>query len=1487
MVLFSRRAHRSSAAKARRRRQARRFGALERLEPRLVLASVPGWVDSLFARTTPNTVVIGAELFNGAEVYETKAANLFGNAAQWQIFTDLPEGVTVRKWVEAKNPAWVDVTAFPQTFPLRDFTKNLALRAVKNSNTIQVIVDPVVFQGDVPALFKSLGSVRTLPVADKSPPAVEDLAIVSEGSGELAVGWNPPASGAVQNYTARVVRGSGSLTYLTTSMETLLGNLPSDPWSVLTVTATNAAGTGVETVVSSSVVATDMSARLPGFAYLSDTGFSNRDNLTSDRTPTLTGRVLGNAQHVQLVLDGAPGDLVPVVDGAWRYTVPASAPLGDGEHSIFARPVGESGEAGSSSQTLTFVVSTERPKAPAFGLTADSDTGAKGDGRTLLETVAIQGVTDPGVLVKVSINGVPVAVAKSDANSGAWQCPLPRLFTGDFDITAVATSPAGVASAPATLTLRIDGVRTVMLDAAIGQPIELTAYHILGNRAQGFVVTNVHGGVVEKWSVAANAWMPVPSEAMAISFAAVQAPDSSRTVGFAERVRWIPSADPQGMRAAFDVLPLDIQGGARAPLPEVNTVPGRLVDPTIAYPSDAGATITWADPVDGCGCESTRYSIQVTQADGRTAIYSVPSTVHALSIADAGKVRTAAFWGATATGAGGRTISSAKRELQLNNRFDFSVLSQLSAIGVNQLSRIQLAASPTPVEGQQNSFVLGQTYADLAYLEVRAVPDADEAAQGLEAGTFPVVSFDSNKLTSGQIDGLSQNPILAQAMFPGTIDGDVQPDQVRVHFQAGESLEIAGNVDASVRDRATIVVEEAPVLAGNSLGIWLPMARIPVGADGAYSYLHEVKYGMSSVRVRLELTAGESGIGTMSQAAPVAFSSQTSATQNSIVSTPIDLSYNAFGITTEGWSVPDHQGFDGSGHYYNSDYTGDGTDSPYTGESLGYNGLQFPIGPIPTKGDQVANRAENSDTVNAYNYVQANGQTIAVDVPAATEGFESVLYLTGAAKNGDQLSQQIVLEFSDGSTETWTQSFTDWANNGDSKPPSPYPGEHLIKTQPERIKQTGALEEPAVYVFAYGFKIGDKELTSIRLPNNTDIGILSAIVATAPRVAETRVESFILGHINLTGVDVLTLTVINETNIGAGGASANVYLADQPQAATEAAAGSPTYGSKSLFVPMGQQRTVTYVGTNSYSAVAFAMQKASNVVGPVASTYIPDWTFGSSSDHEKYAANIDPSLNNRITSGQHWTMTFQNAGVGFWGYINRPSARHGLWDYGLPYADGKTPAGAQFKMLTQPQINLADQPEWLKITEEIAGVIVIACTGIGIGLEAGWIGGTVTEEVVAGEITEVTVPEAESGVEDGARTLETNIEYTVPMETWELLVEESEWFGEENLEVDLGEDAIDRLEIPFEDPVDPEPEIPPALQDSFVSLEDILGNQAVEILPDEPSIVELSYEDWDAIDRALFDDAVENDYYLESLEPFDSADWEFAQEKAMGFFDLS
>ena len=62
-------------------------------------------------------------------------------------------------------------------------------------------------------------------------------------------------------------------------------------------------------------------AQLPNLVAASDTGASNTDNVTYDRTPDLKGIVQGPASEVRLRIDGVRVATLPVNNGKWTSHV--------------------------------------------------------------------------------------------------------------------------------------------------------------------------------------------------------------------------------------------------------------------------------------------------------------------------------------------------------------------------------------------------------------------------------------------------------------------------------------------------------------------------------------------------------------------------------------------------------------------------------------------------------------------------------------------------------------------------------------------------------------------------------------------------------------------------------------------------------------------------------------------------------------------------------------------------------------------------------------------------------------------------------------------------------------------------------------------------------------------------------------------------------------------------------------------------------------
>jgi hypothetical protein len=253
--------------------------------------------------------------------------------------------------------------------------------------------------------------------------------------------------------------------------------------------------------------------------------------------------------------------------------------------------------------------------------------------------------------VNVSIDGVSAGRVLSHVRTGEWLFKSPKLSNGKHHVTVEVENRAGLKSAATDLAVDINGQRTVILDASNG-PVELKASHILGGGSQGFIVTKVHDGTLEKWSATRNSWKKIPTKAFATNPAAVQIAPAIRTISYTDLVRWTPSSTTRGIGQAFKAIPLDKSGGLTEPTPGAGTVPGKVVNLRSKPVQGNGSILTWNALTDGYGGSSTRYSVEVTREDGQTLLYNVPSTVRTVASVEGGTVLQARIWGATNTGAG-------------------------------------------------------------------------------------------------------------------------------------------------------------------------------------------------------------------------------------------------------------------------------------------------------------------------------------------------------------------------------------------------------------------------------------------------------------------------------------------------------------------------------------------------------------------------------------------------------------------------------------------------------------------------------------------------------------------------------------------------------------------------------------------------------------------------------------------------------------------
>jgi hypothetical protein len=213
--------------------------------------------------------------------------------------------------------------------------------------------------------------------------------------------------------------------------------------------------------------------------------------------------------------------------------------------------------------------------------------------------------------------------------------------------------------------------------------------------------------------------------------------------------------------------------------------------------------------------------------------------------------------------------------------------------------------------------------------------------------------------------------------------------------------------------------------------------------------------------------------------APYTILSVSAATGTGGAGIPVDLSgeYNLPAIYTDG--ITFGTGLDGNGYGYSSNLL--------TANRI-LSGTQFNFGSANTK-----NCTGTGCTSNA---VSVDGQT--VTLPTNQQSTYTTLQLLAMAYNGPILSQTITVTYTDSTTSTFTQNFSDWCSCSNSKPgPGQQPGESYAVVMPYRDEATGAEDNRPFNLYAYSFVLNSaKTVQSFTLPAKPSSGGVVVFAAT-------------------------------------------------------------------------------------------------------------------------------------------------------------------------------------------------------------------------------------------------------------------------------------------------------------------------------------------------------------------------------------------------------
>jgi hypothetical protein len=236
---------------------------------------------------------------------------------------------------------------------------------------------------------------------------------------------------------------------------------------------------------------------------------------------------------------------------------------------------------------------------------------------------------------------------------------------------------------------------------------------------------------------------------------------------------------------------------------------------------------------------------------------------------------------------------------------------------------------------------------------------------------------------------------------------------------------------------------------------------VSLGVSGLPSGVTAVLSAVSGGSGTLTLTAASSASLTTAAVTITGASGSLSASSplqlsvaNSVQPVSVNLSAvaNVYGIFSSG-TAPVNGGLDGSGYAYAASLLG---------SSVTANGVPFAIG--------AANQADGVSSVT---------------VPLTAGNFNT-LNLLATGVFGNQTGQPFVVTYSDGTTQTFTQSLSDWGA------PSSNTGETVALTMPGRIVPSGSVATSANFsIYAYAFALNPaKTVVSVSLPYDRDVIVL-------------------------------------------------------------------------------------------------------------------------------------------------------------------------------------------------------------------------------------------------------------------------------------------------------------------------------------------------------------------------------------------------------------
>jgi hypothetical protein len=201
-------------------------------------------------------------------------------------------------------------------------------------------------------------------------------------------------------------------------------------------------------------------AGAPDLLASSDSGTSNIDNLTNDKTPTfdITAEA-GSTVKLYAKKDGVETLIGQATATSGVATITSNQDLADGTYQVYAHVIDLAGNVSDTNAINITIVTIDAtaPGAPGLDMDASSDTGVSdSDDKTMNDKPKFNGTAEAGSTLKL-YDGANLLTTTTVGSGGTWSFTLTTaLSEGTHQIKATATDAANNTSSEGQLSVVID-----------------------------------------------------------------------------------------------------------------------------------------------------------------------------------------------------------------------------------------------------------------------------------------------------------------------------------------------------------------------------------------------------------------------------------------------------------------------------------------------------------------------------------------------------------------------------------------------------------------------------------------------------------------------------------------------------------------------------------------------------------------------------------------------------------------------------------------------------------------------------------------------------------------------------------------------------------------------------------------------------------------------------------------------------------------------